>query len=114
MKALVVLTAVVLFCASFVAVASDVPPGKKIFDRHCAACHAAGVGTPGTQLLGWTRGKEFALLEERKDLQADYVRFVVRHGLWEMPPFRPTEIDDDQLGQLADYLARSGRRSKRR
>ena len=114
MKAIAVLAAVALFCESFVAVAGDAPPGKKIFDHHCAACHTAGVGTPGTQQLGWTRGKEFALLEERKDLQADYVRFVVRNGLLEMPPFRPTEIDDVQLGQLADYLARSGRRSKRR
>jgi (+)-pinoresinol hydroxylase len=109
-----VLTAVVWLCASSTAAAADAPPGKQIFDRHCAACHAAGVGTPGTQQLGWTRGKEFALLEERKDLQADYVRFVVRHGLLEMPPFRPTEIDDVQLGQLADYLAKRGKRSKRR
>jgi (+)-pinoresinol hydroxylase len=113
-RAISVLTAVVWAFASLAAAAADVPPGKQIFDRHCAACHAAGVGTPGTQQLGWTRGKEFALLEERKDLQADYVRFVVRHGLLEMPPFRPTEIDDAQLGQLASYLAKSGRRSKRR
>ena len=104
----------VLASACSVSAAADAPPGKQIFERHCAACHAATVGAPGTQQLGWTRGKEFALLEERKDLQADYVRFVVRRGLFAMPPFRPTEIDDDQLGQLADYLARSGRRSKRR
>lgn len=112
-RATLVLAAVVLFCASCASIA-DTSAGKQIFDRHCAACHAAGVGTPGTQQLGWTRGKEFALLEERKDLQADYVRFVVRHGLLEMPPFRPTEIDDVQLGQLADYLAKRGKRSKRR
>lgn len=103
----------VLASACSVAAAADAPPGKQIFDRHCAACHAADVGTPGTQQLGWTRGKEFALLEQRRDLQPDYVRFVVRHGLFEMPPFRPTEIDDVQLAQLADYLAKRGRRSKK-
>jgi (+)-pinoresinol hydroxylase len=113
-RAIFILAAVVLFCASFAAATADVSPGKQIFDRHCAACHAAGVGMPGTQQLGWTRGKEFALLEERKDLQADYVRFVVRHGLLEMPPFRPTEIDDVQLDQLANYLAKRGWRSRRR
>lgn len=104
----------VLVSACSAAAAADAPAGKQIFERHCAACHAAAVGAPGTQQLGWTRGKEFALLEERKDLQADYVRFVVRRGLFEMPSFRPTEIDDVELGQLADYLAKSGRRSKRR
>lgn len=114
MRAISVLSAVVCLWASVAVGAADAPPGKQIFDRHCAACHAAGVGTPGTQQLGWTRGKEFAVLEVRKDLQADYVRFVVRHGLLEMPPFRPTEIDDVQLEQLATYLAKSGRRSKRR
>ena len=105
MRASYVQIVLVLAGASFTASAAEAPPGKRIFDRHCAACHAAGVGTPGTQQLGWTRGKEFAVLEERKDLQADYVRFVVRHGLLEMPPFRPTEIDDAELAQLVDYLA---------
>jgi mono/diheme cytochrome c family protein len=113
MSAIYIPLAVVLASISCVAMAADAPPGKQIFDRHCAACHAAGVGMPGTQQLGWTRGKEFAVLEERKDLQADYVRFVVRQGLLEMPPFRPTEIDDEQLARLADYLAKRGRRSKR-
>jgi mono/diheme cytochrome c family protein len=110
MRAMHVSSMIVLVCASCAATAADVPPGKQVFDRHCAACHAADVGTPGTQQLGWTRGKQFAVLEKRTDLQPEYVSFVVRNGLLEMPPFRPTEIDDVELRQLADYLGRSGKR----
>ena len=46
-----------------------------------------------------------ALLEQRKDLTADYVRVIVRRGLFEMPPFRPSEISDQDLSQLSLYLA---------
>ena len=44
------------------ALAADAPEGKRVFDRHCAECHAAGVGYPGTQQLGWTRGNDRAVL----------------------------------------------------
>lgn len=95
---------VVFACALSAAKAADVPLGKRIFEQRCAECHADTVGTPGTQQLGWTRGKELAVLERRKDLHPDFVRHVVRNGLLEMPPFRPTEIDDAQLQALIDYL----------
>jgi mono/diheme cytochrome c family protein len=83
--------------------------GKALFDRHCGACHAPGVGTPGTQRLEWSKGAAFAVLEERSDLNADYVRAIVRNGLIEMPPFRPTEITARELGVLAAYLAKTPR-----
>jgi mono/diheme cytochrome c family protein len=89
--------------------AADVP-GKQIFQHYCAECHAPGFGHPGTQQLGWTRGESRALLERRTDLRPEYIRLVVRNGLLEMPPFRPTEIDEAQLQQLAAYLARPGTR----
>ena len=80
------------------------PPGKKVFDRYCAECHAPGHGHPGTQQLEWTRGKALSVLEERKDLIPAYVATVVRNGLHEMAPFRPTEIDDAALSDLLNYL----------
>ena len=80
-------------------------PGKQVFDRYCAECHAPGHGHPGTQRLGWNRGERYAILEQRKDLSADYVRAIVRRGLFEMPPFRPSEISDQDLAQLSTYLA---------
>ncbi len=94
--------------AGFVATgaSAEVEPGKATFDHYCAECHAAGFGHPGTQQLGWTRGEGSALLEQRTDLTAAYVTQVVRNGLVEMPPIRPTEIDDAKLKTLAAYLSK--------
>ena len=80
-------------------------PGKALFDRWCAECHAPGVGHPGTQQLGWTRGVKLAVLEQRGDLTSELIRYVVRNGLAAMPAYRPTEITDLELTQLAGYLA---------
>lgn len=87
--------------------AADLAAGKQVFDRYCSHCHAAGVGHPGTQMLGWLKGDKQALLEQRTDLVPEYVRLVVRRGLVEMPAFRPTEINDAALADLAAYLARN-------
>jgi mono/diheme cytochrome c family protein len=95
------------------AMAADVPEGKRLYDQHCAECHAPGAGRPGTQQLGWTRGNDRAVLEKRRDLAVDYISFVVRNGLLEMPPFRPTEIDDAGLRQLAEYLAAPAKKSRK-
>jgi mono/diheme cytochrome c family protein len=81
------------------------PPGKHLFDKHCAECHAPGDGHPGTQRLRWSRGEASSVLERRKDLGADYIKAIVRRGLFEMPPFRPTEISEEELAQLSAYLA---------
>jgi mono/diheme cytochrome c family protein len=83
-------------------------PGKQLFDRHCAECHAPGHGHPGTQRLAWSRGEAAAVLEQRKDLSADYIKAIVRRGLYEMPPFRPSELSERELSQLSAYLARRG------
>jgi mono/diheme cytochrome c family protein len=96
------------------ATAADVLPGKQLFDRHCAECHAPGFGHPGTQQLGWTRGSARAVLEQRKDLVPAYVSAIVRNGLMEMPAFRPTEISDAELKLLADYVANAHKQRKAR
>jgi mono/diheme cytochrome c family protein len=95
----------VLFAAGG-AVLADTPPGKAVFDRNCAVCHAPGREHPGTQRLAELRGPARAVLEKRTDLDPDYIRQVVRHGLVEMPPWRPTELDDASLAQLVQYLTR--------
>jgi mono/diheme cytochrome c family protein len=105
--------ATVLALTTTAAQAADPPPaGKLVFDRMCAECHAPGHGHPGTQQLAWTRGDARSVLEQRTDLPAAYIRLVVRSGLLEMPAFRPTEITDDELRQLTEYLTRP--RKKRR
>jgi mono/diheme cytochrome c family protein len=81
--------------------------GEQVFNRHCVHCHAPGDENPGTRQLGLTRGKDKAVLAERRDLAADYIRHIVRHGLMSMPAFVPSDLNDDQLDALTDYLTRA-------
>src|SRR5690348_4157951 len=84
--------------------AADVT-GKEIFDHYCTYCHGSKDG-PGTMQLGRTRGKGQALLTERTNLTADYIEYVVRHGLKSMPPFAPSDLTDAKLKALAAFLAK--------
>lgn len=81
--------------------------GAQIFAQHCSHCHGPGDDHPGTRQLRVTRGEDFALLEKRTDLHADYVETIVRHGLNAMPPFKPTVITNSELDVLAKYLAKA-------
>jgi len=54
-----------------------------------------------------TRGKDKAVLEERKDLTADYIHKIVRNGLMAMPAFLPTDLTDAQLDALSGYLIKT-------
>jgi mono/diheme cytochrome c family protein len=100
---------VALLLLAAVVARAEQPPGKRVFERHCAECHAEGFGHPGTQRLGWNRGEKYAVLERRKDLSAEYIKLIVRRGLLEMPPFRPSEITDADLNGLVDYLSAARR-----
>lgn len=80
--------------------------GKAIFDHYCAPCHAPGLENPGTMNLSLRINPEEGPLEHRKSLPADYIKYIVRHGLRLMPPFRPTEVSDADLEDLTAYLAK--------
>lgn len=83
------------------------PRGYVLFQRDCQVCHGSGPAKPGTRALrAKYHGKLPALLEQRTDLTADYVKYVVRHGVSVMPPFRKTEVSDADLDSIAAYLAR--------
>ncbi len=84
--------------------------GKKLFDRWCGDCHAPGHGSTGTQQLQRTRGESLAVLEERRDLTAEWIRHVVRNGLNAMPQYRPSEISDAELQAIAKYLTQRAKR----
>jgi mono/diheme cytochrome c family protein len=88
--------------------AADASAGKVAFDRWCAECHAGGVGHPGAQQLERLRGAKLALLESRTDLEPAFIRYVVRHGQNAMPPYRPSEISDATLDQIARHLGAAG------
>ena len=95
--------------------------GKEVFDARCRACHgafpaskspasnpSAASQVPGTLALELRyKGQKPALLEERTDFTPEAIAvFVRRGGGGFMPPFRPTEVSDEDLKALGAYLAR--------
>ena len=79
------------------------PAGAVLFEHHCAGCHAPGPGHPATMLLG-ELGRDHPALVENPDLDADYIRSIVRGGLIEMPPFRPTELSDAEVDAIIAHI----------
>ena len=80
--------------------------GAVLFEQKCAACHdSAGWGT---RALARRVRPGQAELAVRKGLTADYVRYVVRHGVGSMPPFTPTDLSDAELRALGAWLQRGG------
>ena len=66
---------------------------------------------PSTHYSGFQgllpEGEKPALLEERTDLTPEIVKYMVRNGVYTMPPARKTEISDDDLDALAAYLSKT-------
>jgi mono/diheme cytochrome c family protein len=77
---------------------------RVLWRRHCGPCHLEG-GT-GTFMLGRRLGTGRALLEQRTDLNAPYVRTVVRNGIQSMPRFSRAELPDADLERIVQYLVR--------
>lgn len=90
------------------------PRGYVAFQRACWVCHGSGPAKPGTRALrAKYHGKIPALLEQRTDLTPVYVKYIVRHGVSVMPPFRKTELSDADLDSIAAYLGRTRTAPKR-
>jgi mono/diheme cytochrome c family protein len=71
---------------------SEPTPGKVPFARVCAACHGEKAeGNQGPRLAGIT-------------LEYDEFLAKVRHSDGEMPSIPKTEITDDEVKQVFDYL----------
>jgi mono/diheme cytochrome c family protein len=81
---------------------STLERGRAAFTHRCAMCHRDG-GT-GTFILARRLGKERSLLERRTDLQGDYIRYVVRWGLVNMPRISRVELPDPDHEAVAAYL----------
>lgn len=79
--------------------------GKTLYELYCMACHGQGPGHPGTMRLQERVGAEQAALLDRDNLPPEYIKLVVREGFKLMPPFRPSEITDRQLDELAAYIS---------
>jgi mono/diheme cytochrome c family protein len=79
-------------------------PGERLFLKKCGLCHLEG-GT-GTLMLAWRLGQDRSLLRRRADLDASYVKLIVRSGLRSMPALTRVEVTDAALADIAAYLAR--------
>jgi (+)-pinoresinol hydroxylase len=108
--------AAVLGLACMSAFAQDGPDtqtgGRAVYTKWCAPCHDPGVTHPGTHALTVKyQGVKSGVLLEWKDLRPDTVKYLVRHGISVMPQFRTTEISDQELDALAEFLSRNTPRS---
>jgi mono/diheme cytochrome c family protein len=79
--------------------------GQQLFRARCGYCHLFG-GT-GTIMLARRLGDKDSLLENRADLDAGYIRTVVRGGLRSMPALTRVEVTDAELAAIAAYLTRA-------
>jgi cytochrome c5 len=91
-----------------VAAASDPAVGQTVFEHWCLPCHAPGGGHPGTNRLAERLSVENSVILERSGLTVDYVKAVVRNGFQMMPPFRITEVSEQELDAVANYVASHG------
>lgn len=80
--------------------------GKQIYQKWCGDCHSTPTGPGSMALQRKFQGSLPAILEQRSDLQAEYIRLMVRRGVSYMPSFRRTEISDEELALLAAYLVK--------
>jgi mono/diheme cytochrome c family protein len=100
----------------------NIAHGHAVFKLWCAGCHNPNPALQrnGQDLVGRVfagtytleqryQGAKPAAIEERTDLSASYIHFVVRHGLNMMPLSRKTEISDEDLDSVAAYLTRNNR-----
>lgn len=93
-----------------VATVLSLDDGRRVFEHWCLPCHAAGPGHPGTNRLAERLGTENSVLLDRENLNEVYVQTVVRNGFQMMPPFRPTELSDQEVEAVAAYVATGGGR----
>jgi mono/diheme cytochrome c family protein len=65
--------------------------GSEVYTKVCALCHDTKVGPV---LLG-------------RGIDPLYIKIIVRNGLRAMPAFRSSEIDDESLEKLAEYVSKT-------
>jgi len=93
---------------SAVSAAAEPPAaGAVAFTHRCGMCHRDG-GT-GTYVLARRLGTDLSLLEKRSDLKPEYIRYVVRWGITNMPRISRVEVPDKDLDAIVTYLTATRR-----
>jgi mono/diheme cytochrome c family protein len=89
----------IVCCSLFLTNAFAAEPRKpeKVFEDTCAYCHGHYIA-PGLQVVRDVRGRS---------LPPELTKTFVRNGLGAMPAFRQTEISDEELAILAEWLKNS-------
>jgi cytochrome c5 len=83
---------------------SSKSPAEALFVEKCGMCHRQ-MGM-GTVILARRMDPSKAMLEARKDLNADYVIQAARAGIGNMPRIQRGEVSDAQLQTIAQYLTK--------
>ena len=83
---------------------SSKSPAEALFVEKCGMCHRQ-MGM-GTVILARRMDPSKAMLEARKDLNADYVIQAARAGIGNMPRIQRGEVSDTQLQTIAQYLTK--------
>ena len=78
--------------------------GEELYELWCADCHESGAGHPGTLRLEARLEGDDAVLTKRAN-DPEIVRFAIRNGFQMMPPFRITEISEEEVERIVNYLA---------
>lgn len=86
---------------------TEIERGRAVFEKWCVMCHGVGLGMGATQILEEKyQGSVPALLEERDDLDGEFIQSFIRDWNPGMPAFRKTEISEADARALAAYLTR--------
>jgi mono/diheme cytochrome c family protein len=86
--------------------------GKDVYDHYCSQCHDRNT-VPGSDMLAGPQalsvkyeGRLSPYIDEREDLaDVEALSGYIRNGAVSMPPFRKTEVSDDEIIAIAAYIA---------
>jgi len=77
---------------------------EALFVEKCGMCHRE-MGM-GTVILARRMDPAKAMLEKRTDLLAEFVVAAARNGVGNMPRISRSEVSDEQLKVISNYLAK--------
>jgi cytochrome c5 len=83
---------------------SSKSPEEALYVEKCGMCHRQ-MGM-GTVILARRMDPNIAMLEQRTDLNRDFIVQVARNGIGNMPRIQRGEVSDAQLETIATYLTK--------